>query len=192
MYNTAAGGPEGPAGGVCVRANIRKDVLAALFAAMMAIFTQIIIPIQPVPITMGTLAVMMAGAVLGSHYGALSMAIYVLLGMAGMPVFSMAQGGVGVIIGPGGGFILGYIVMAFVVGLCTEKWGHSFRVLIPAMAAGCLAVYVCGVAWFMGLTGTGLWPAMVMCMFPFLPGDAVKILLGSFLVHRYQKFAARL
>lgn len=171
---------------------IKKDVLAALFAAMMAIFTQLIIPIQPVPITMGTLAVMMAGAVLGSHYGALSMVIYALLGAAGMPVFSMAQGGVGVIIGPGGGFILGYIAMAFVVGLCTERWGTSFRVLVLAMVAGCLTVYVCGVAWFMMLTGNGLWPSMVLCMLPFLPGDAVKILLGSFLVHRYRRYVDRL
>ena len=163
---------------------IKKDVLAALFAAMMAIFTQLIIPIQPVPITMGTLAVMMAGAVLGSHYGALSMVIYALLGAAGMPVFSMAQGGVGVIIG--------YIAMAFVVGLCTERWGTSFRVLVLAMVAGCLTVYVCGVAWFMMLTGNGLWPSMVLCMLPFLPGDAVKILLGSFLVHRYRRYVDRL
>ena len=171
---------------------IKKDVLAALFAAMMAIFTQLIIPIQPVPITMGTLAVMMAGAVLGSHYGALSMVIYVLLGAAGMPVFSMAQGGVGILIGPGGGFILGYIAMAFVVGLVTERWGGSYRVLVPAMAAGCLVVYACGLAWFMALTGTGLWSAALLCMVPFLPGDAVKILLGSFLVHRYRRYVDRL
>ena len=69
--------------------NIKRDVAAALFAAMTAIFTQLIIPIQPVPITLGTMAVMMAGAVLGAHYGALSMIIYVLLGAAGLPVFAM-------------------------------------------------------------------------------------------------------
>ncbi len=167
--------------------NIKRDVAAALFAAMTAIFTQLIIPIQPVPITLGTMAVMMAGAVLGAHYGALSMIIYVLLGAAGLPVFAMAHGGVGVLIGPGGGFILGYILTAFVVGWCTDRWGHSFRVLIPAMIAGCLTVYACGVAWFMGLTGASMWSAMVMCMFPFLPGDVVKVLLGAFLVSRYRK-----
>lgn len=59
--------------------------------------------------------------------------------------------------------------------------------LIPAMIAGCLTVYACGVAWFMGLTGAGMWSAMVMCMFPFLPGDVVKVLLGAFLVSRYRK-----
>lgn len=167
---------------------IRKDVVAALFAALTAIFTQLVIPIQPVPITLGTMAVMMAGAVLGKHYGPLSIIIYVLLGAAGLPVFAMARGGVSVIAGPGGGFILGYIVMAFAVGLCTEKWGHSMKALIPAMAIGCLVVYICGVAWFMALTGSGLWAAIVMCMLPFLPGDAVKILLGAFLVNRYKKY----
>lgn len=168
--------------------NLRKDVIAALFAALTAIFTQLVIPIQPVPITLGTMAVMMAGAVLGKHYGPLSIVIYVLLGAAGLPVFAMARAGVSVIAGPGGGFILGYIVMAFVVGAITDKWGHSMKTIVIAMIAGCLAVYVCGVAWFMGLTGSGLWPALVMCMFPFLPGDAVKILLGAFLVNRYKKY----
>lgn len=168
--------------------SVGKDVAAALFAALTAIFTQLVIPIQPVPITMGTMAVMMAGAALGKHYGALSMIIYVLLGTAGLPVFAMARGGAAVVAGPGGGFILGYIATAFVVGWITEKWGRSFRVLTAAMAAGCLTVYVCGLAWFMALTGTGLWPAIMLCMFPFLPGDVVKVLLGAFLVNRYKKY----
>lgn len=171
-----------------MNADIRKDVIAALFAAMTAIFTQLVIPIQPVPITLGTMAVLMAGAVLGHRHGALAMLIYVLLGAAGLPVFAMARGGASVIAGPGGGFILGYIATAFVVGLLTEKWGHSFRVLALSMAAGCLTVYLCGLVWFIGLTGTGIVPAMAMCMFPFLPGDVVKVLLGAFLVGRYRRY----
>lgn len=175
-----------------MNSSIKKDVMAALFAAMTAIFTQLVIPIQPVPITMGTLAVMMAGAVLGSHYGALSLVIYLLLGAAGLPVFTMAQGGAGILIGPTGGFLVGYVAMAFVVGRCVEAWGRSFRALACAMILGCLAVYAFGVAWFMILTGTGLVPSILLCMAPFLPGDAVKILLGVFLVHRYGRFADRL
>lgn len=170
---------------------IKKDVMAALFAAMTAIFTQLVIPIQPVPITMGTLAVMMAGAVLGSHYGALSLVIYVLLGAAGLPVFTMAQGGAGVLIGPNGGFLIGYIAMAFVVGFCTERWGRTYRRLVLAMILGCLTVYAFGVAWFMILTGTGLWASLLLCMLPFLPGDAVKILLGAFLVRRYGRYVEK-
>lgn len=175
-----------------MNSSIKKDVMAALFAAMTAIFTQLVIPIQPVPITMGTLAVMMAGAVLGSHYGALSLVIYLLLGAAGLPVFTMAQGGAGILIGPNGGFLVGYVAMAFVVGRCVEAWGRTFRKLVCAMILGCLTVYAFGVAWFMVLTGTGLVPSLLLCMAPFLPGDAVKILLGSFLVHRYGRLADRL
>lgn len=171
-----------------MNSTIKRDIYAALFAALMAVFTQLVIPIQPVPITLGTMAVMMAGAVLGKHYGALSMVIYVLLGAAGLPVFAMARAGLSVLAGPGGGFILGYIATAFVVGLVTEKCGHSFKMLVFAMILGCVTVYVCGLAWFIALTGTGLWSAMTLCMFPFLPGDAVKVLLGAFLVNRYRKY----
>ena len=163
-------------------------MVAALFAALTAVFTQLVIPIQPVPITLGTMAVMMAGAVLGAHYGALSILIYVILGAAGLPVFAMARAGVSVIAGPGGGFILGYIAMAATVGFIVERKGHSMKWLIAAMAAGCLVVYVCGLAWFMALTGAGPMSAMTMCMFPFLPGDAVKVVLGAFLVNRYRKY----
>ena len=175
-------------GGMCMNPSIRKDVVAALFAALVAIFTQIVIPIQPVPITLGTMAVMMAGAVLGAHYGALSILIYVILGAAGLPVFAMARGGLSVIAGPGGGFILGYIAMAMTVGFICSRKGHSMKWLIAAMVTGCLVVYACGLAWFMALTGMGLLPAMTLCMFPFLPGDSVKILLAAFLVNRYRKY----
>jgi biotin transport system substrate-specific component len=114
--------------------------------------------------------------------------IYVILGAAGLPVFAMARAGVSVIAGPGGGFILGYIAMAATVGFIVERKGHSMKWLIAAMAAGCLVVYACGLAWFMALTGAGLISAMTMCMFPFLPGDAVKVVLGAFLVNRYRKY----
>ena len=167
--------------------SIRMQVLCALFAAVCAVCSQLTIPIQPVPITLGTFGVLMAGGVLGKRYGLLALLIYLILGAAGVPVFSMMRAGISVLAGPSGGFILGFAPMAFVVGLVSEKLGHTFKSMLVATLAGTAVCYVMGIGWFMFLTGTGMWSAMVMCMFPFLPGDLAKIILASFLVAKYRK-----
>ena len=159
--------------------SIRMQVLCALFAAVCAVCSQLTIPIQPVPITLGTFGVLMAGGFLGKRYGLLALLIYLILGAAGVPVFSMMRAGISVLAGPSGGFILGFAPMAFVVGLVSEKLGHTFKSMLVAT--------LMGIGWFMFLTGTGMWSAMVMCMFPFLPGDLAKIILASFLVAKYRK-----
>lgn len=167
--------------------SIRMQVLCALFAAVCAVCSQLTIPIQPVPITLGTFGVLMAGGFLGKCYGLLALLIYLILGAAGVPVFSMMRAGISVLAGPSGGFILGFAPMAFVVGLVSEKLGHTFKSMLVATLAGTAVCYVMGIGWFMFLTGTGMWSAMVMCMFPFLPGDLAKIILASFLVAKYRK-----
>lgn len=167
--------------------SIRMQVLCALFAAVCAVCSQLTIPIQPVPITLGTFAALMAGGFLGKRYGLLALIIYLILGMAGVPVFSMMRGGFSVLAGPSGGFIIGFAPMAFVVGLVAEKWGYSFKNMLLATVLGTAVCYAMGLAWFIFLTHTGIWPAMVMCMFPFLPGDLAKIVLASFLVSKYRK-----
>ena len=163
------------------------QVLCALFAAVCAVCSQLTIPIQPVPITLGTFAALMAGGFLGKRYGLISLVIYLILGMAGVPVFSMMRAGFSVLAGPSGGFIIGFAPMAFVVGLVMEKWGDSFKNMLLATVLGTAVCYAMGLAWFMFLTGTGIWSAMVMCMFPFLPGDLAKIVLASFLVSKYRR-----
>ena len=167
--------------------SIRMQVLCALFAAVCAVCSQLTIPIQPVPITLGTFGVLMSGGFLGKRYGLLALLIYLILGAAGVPVFSMMRAGISVLAGPSGGFILGFAPMAFVVGLVSEKLGHTFKSMLVATLAGTAVCYVMGIGWFMFLTGTGMWSAMVMCMFPFLPGDLAKIILASFLVAKYRK-----
>ena len=167
--------------------SIRMQVLCALFAAVCAVCSQLTIPIQSVPITLGTFGVLMAGGFLGKRYGLLALLIYLILGAAGVPVFSMMRAGISVLAGPSGGFILGFAPMAFVVGLVSEKLGHTFKSMLVATLAGTAVCYVMGIGWFMFLTGTGMWSAMVMCMFPFLPGDLAKIILASFLVAKYRK-----
>lgn len=170
-----------------IQSNHRKQILCALFAALTAVFSQIALPIGPVPVTLGTLAVLMSGALLGKKYGIISMGLYLLLGAIGLPVFSLFRAGLGTLLSPGGGFIIGFVPAAGIVGAIVEKYGIKWKALIPALLAGNLGCYALGLAWFVGLTQTPLWNALLICVFPFLLGDGAKIILGGFLVRKLKK-----
>ena len=184
-------------------------VLCGVFAAIMAICSFITIPLgfTPIPINLATLGVFLTGGILGKKYGSISIAVYILLGAAGVPVFAGFKGGLGVIAGPTGGYIIGYLAAAFLIGLLTELIfcrtsakkasgsckGKSYEAkmhtlrfaeLILAIIAGLIVCYALGTAWFMISTGSGFGAAMISCVIPFLPGDAVKIIAGALLVQK--------
>lgn len=177
-------------------------VLCGLFAALTAICSFITIPLgfTPVPINLGTLAVFLTGGILGKKYGSISIIVYVLLGAAGVPVFSGFRGGIGVLAGPTGGYIIGYIAAVFVIGVIVDRYMKSVSenrqrgrsasyaaetlMLALAMICGLIICYAFGTAWFMISTGTPLWASLVSCVFPFLIGDAVKIIAAALLVRK--------
>ena len=190
--------------------------LCGLFAAIMAVCSMITIPLgfTPVPINLGTLGVFLTGGMLGRKYGTISMAVYVLIGAIGVPVFAGFKGGLAVLAGPTGGYIIGYIVAVFLIGLIIEfatsrhkeaprnketsrnknAAGNSPSRLCPgyattaiAMVIGLLACYLLGTIWFIISTGTGVWASLVACVIPFLPGDAIKIAAATILVCRLRR-----
>jgi len=161
--------------------------LCALFAALVAVLSQIMIPLPftPVPINLALLAVWVAGGILGAKKGAIAIIVYILLGAVGVPVFVGLNAGLGALAGPTGGYIIGYIPSVIVFALLvrqrdnaekTTKTAKAFFLLImrglPAMAA----CYAPGTAWFMITTGMELLPSLVMCVIPFIPGDVLKII----------------
>ncbi len=169
--------------------------LCGLFAALTAVCSYITIPLgfTPVPMTLGTLGVFLAGGLLGKKYGTISIAVYVLMGAVGIPVFAGFQAGIGVLAGPTGGFIIGYIPAAFIIGCGVDAsaaaaGGRKLALCIGAMILGLAACYVLGILWFLILTGTGLWASLVACVFPFIPADGVKILAALILVRRLKPF----
>lgn len=168
------------------RTKTYKMVMCALFAALTAVLSQIAIPIGPVPINLATFAVFCAGALLGSKLGALSLAVFAALGAVGVPVFAMFRGGPGALVGPTGGYIVGYIPAAFVTGLILEKWGNKNKIyLYPvAMLGGMLTYFMLGTVWFMFSTNTGLWNSLMICVIPFLPGDFIKIAAATIISKR--------
>ena len=159
-------------------------VLCAFFAALSAILSQIFIPVGLVPIGLVHISVFLAAGLLGAKYGAVSQIVYVFLGLAGAPVFTGFRGGPGVLAGPTGGFIAGYIGCAFVTGLIIDRFGYSIKALIPAMYVGWVVTYSMGLPWFMYVTNLSLIASLPVCVFPFLPGDLVKTILCAVLVNR--------
>ena len=165
----------------------RNLVLAALFAALTAVCSQIQIPLPMIPINLALFAVHLCGALLGAKWGALSMAVYALLGAVGVPVFAGFGSGPAVLFGKTGGYIIGYILCAAIVGLLSRRLGFTFPKLCLSMVIGVAVCYVFGTAWFMVISGLNLATSLSYCVLPFLPGDAVKILLAAFLALRLRK-----
>lgn len=168
------------------KSRTQKLVLCALFAALTAVLSQIVIPIGPVPINLATFAVFCAGAFLGARLGAISMTVWVVLGAVGVPVYTMFRGGPGVLMGPTGGYIVGYVAAAFLIGLVVERWNQKndlYRYGI-AMLLGSITYFAIGTAWFMFIMNTSLIEAMMTCVLPFIPGDLFKIAAAAVLVKK--------
>ncbi|MDR1558854.1 MAG: biotin transporter BioY [Clostridiales bacterium] len=171
---------------------VRDLAETAFFASFTAVCSQISIPLPftPIPINCGLLSVFMAGCILGSKKGALSQIVYVLLGCVGLPVFANFHGGAGAIIGPTGGYIVGYIAAAFISGLPGKGSCHAVITGL-SMAAGLFVCYALGTAWFVISAGVHITDALYMCVIPFLIGDAVKIVCAIVLSKRLKMLYAK-
>ena len=157
-------------------------VLCALCAAVTCILAPLSVPLAgEVPVSLATFAVLLSGILLGAKLGGLSQLIYVLLGSVGVPVFAGWTGGIGITLGVTGGYIIGYIPMAFIAGLIYHKFGRNasgvrkYTVMFIAMIISTAVLYTFGTAWFMAQTGMILGASMAACVIPFLPGDLIKI-----------------
>lgn len=162
-------------------------LLIALFAAITAVFSQISIPIGPVPINLALLAVFTAAGLLNVKQAVASQAIYILMGIIGVPVFAGFRGGFAVIFGPTGGYILGYIAAAFLISLLLKKIGKKPVFIALAIILGLILCYTLGTIWFVLSSGTGVVAALSACVFPFLPGDACKIAVATILSVKLKK-----
>ncbi len=163
----------------------KEITLCALFASLTAILSQVIIPIGPVPVNFAHLATFLAACLLGSRLGALSQLTFVLMGAAGLPVFSGFHGGLTRIAGPTGGYIIAYVVSAYVTGWILERFGkRSVKALAVSIFAGWLITYVFGTLWFSYITHTSFSAALGLCVIPFLPGDLLKTCITIVLVRR--------
>lgn len=136
------------------------------------------LPFSPVPVTFQTLAVVLAGAVLGPVWGPVSQLLYIGAGVAGMPVFANGAAGAGVLMGPTGGYLVGFVIGAWVAGLLTRPGGPWLRLALGLLVAH-LAVFACGLSQLMLFTGHSARAAVELGFLPFLPGLAAKLIAGT-------------
>ncbi len=151
----------------------KEMLLSGLFGALTAIFSQIIIPMGVVPVSLATLSVMLSTSFLGKKWGTLSQIVYLSLGIMGLPVFHGMQGGIGILMGPTGGFLMGYPLFAWIMGWMIEKNCP----IVFSMIAGTVGCYLLGCIWFWILTKGTIWSVLLSCMIPFLPIDGLKIMI---------------
>lgn len=162
--------------------NTRNLVLCAMCAAITCILAPLSIPLAGgVPVSLATFAVMLSGVLLGGPLGALSQLIYVLLAAVGLPVLAGWTGGLGIVLGMTGGYIIGYIPCAWLTGLIYKKYGETAKkpvkilFMILGMTAGNIVLYVIGTAWFMFITEMTLEASLAACVIPFIPGNFIKM-----------------
>lgn len=149
---------------------------AAVMTAVTCVLAPLSIPIGPVPISLTNFAIFLSLYVLDWKWATGSYLCYLVIGMVGMPVFSGFAGGLGKIVGPTGGYLVGFVPMAIVTGMILDrKPGRTVQFL--AMVLGTVICYVFGTAWFCWQSGTPLMAALSACVFPFIPGDLIKILV---------------
>ncbi|HEY8417313.1 MAG TPA: biotin transporter BioY [Limnochordales bacterium] len=176
----------------------RQLVLAAMFAAVTSVlaYVRIPLPMSPVPITGQTFGMMLAGLLLGPRLGALSQAVYLLMGVAGLPVFAGGTAGLGVLVGPTGGYLWGHVAGAYVAGLVAGPdpgvpagggplpgrpgTGKMFgRSLVGAVLGGIVVVYSLGVVQLAMVTGMSWEAALMAGAVPFVPGDLLKAVAAA-------------
>jgi biotin transport system substrate-specific component len=163
--------------------------LAVAFAALTALGANIIIPIDPVPITMQTLFVMLAGASIGAGWGSLSQVIYLALGIAGLPLFAQGVTGPAVLAGPTGGYLISFLFTPLLVGWMLRK-SNSLGWQIASFVSGQLLILALGVA-HLTLFYTHDWTrSLSVGVLPFLPGDAFKI-AATVSIHRSSQALVR-
>ena len=151
----------------------------AVMTALICVVGPLSVPIGPVPIAFANLAIFLALYVLGWRNGTICVVLYILIGMANLPVFSNFSGGLGKLAGATGGYIIGYIPMALIAGYFIEKKDNRI-IKIVAMVVSTIVLYTLGTIWFCAVTHNTVEAALGLCVLPFIPGDLVKILLVSF------------
>ena len=162
--------------------SVRKMAIIALMTAVLCILAPISIPvfISPVPISLGVLAVYLTAYVLSPLDATISVIIFILLGTFGLPVFSGYSGGLSKLVGPTGGYIIGFLFTVYISSLFIHmKKGIIFDVI--GMITGLALCYILGTIWFSYQQGKGFIASLLLCVVPFLIGDAIKIIVAVIL-----------
>ena len=159
----------------------KQMVLIALMTAVTCVLGPLSIPLpfSPVPISLTNFAIFLAIFVLGMKNGTISFIIYLLLGAVGVPVFSSFRGGLQVLAGPTGGYLIGFIFLALIMGFALEHFDRKLVPTIIGIIIGMAVCYAFGTVWLAKLLSLSFKEGLMMGVIPYLPGDAAKIIIAA-------------
>lgn len=162
--------------------SVREMCYIAMFTAVIAVMAQISIPLpMGVPLTMQTFAITLAAVVLGAKLSTYSTVIYLLLGAVGVPVLANFSAGLDKFVGPTGGFLISFPIMAFIIGYGVEHKNMFKGAFVVFLILGTVANYVVGVIMFCALTHSSVMTGITACVLPFVPTAILKAVLASYI-----------
>ncbi|PLR76654.1 BioY family transporter [Bacillus sp. V3-13] len=160
---------------------LRMMIVTALFAAVIGILAQITIPLPLVPITGQTLAIGLAATILGARFGTLSVILYLIIGAVGVPVYAEFSGGASVLVGPTGGYLVGFVPTAFLIGFILEKTSFTFKNAMIANSLGMVVTLIFGTVWLKIAAGLTWTAALAGGFTPFIIVGLIKAALASWI-----------
>lgn len=168
---------------------IQQMTLIGLMTAVICILApfSVILPFSPIPISLGTFAIYLTANILGMKRSFISVALYLLLGFAGLPVFTGFTGGVGRLLGPTGGYLIGYLFIALICGYFTDKWNNNVLWHLLGMLLGTVVCYAIGTIWLSYQASLTFFAALSAGVLPFIPGDIIKLIIATTIGHQVRK-----
>ena len=160
---------------------VKMMTACAIMAAIMCVVGPLSIPIGPIPLSLINLAIYFSVYILGTRGAFWSYLVYVILGSFGLPVFSGFSGGLAKLMGPTGGFIIGFFITIITCGILFKLCGSNRIICIIVMIVTTAISYAFGVIWFIILMDCELMYALTVCVIPFIPGDLAKIIIAAFI-----------
>ena len=177
---------------------VRRACICSLFAAVLCVLSPFAIPIGPIPVSLSVFAVLLCSAMLGPALALISVAVYLMLGAIGLPVFSGGMGGFGVLVGPTGGYLWSYLPMAFLSGILyrslfkkkIQGWMTKTVLGFLAGMSGLALCYLLGTLQYMLVAEVSFGAALIICVLPFILFDSLKLLLVAILCDRLHRISS--
>ena len=170
---------------------VQDMALIGIFTALIVVCSWISLNVGALVFTLQTFAVFTVSALLGTKKGVIAILVYILLGLAGVPVFAGFKGGPTVLAGPTGGYIIGFIFTALIIGKMTEIFqkrnAEGIMITAVSMILGDMVCFLVGTFWFMAMMKTDFLSAVTLCVVPYIIPDLVKVLVATMIVNRIKK-----
>lgn len=169
--------------------SVKNLTLVGLMTAVLCVIGPwaLHIPISPVPISLGMLGIYFVISVLGMRLGTISVLLYILLGFAGIPVFTDFTAGPGKLLGPTGGYIIGYVFMALICGFFVDRYSRSLPLYLLGMVLGTAACYFFGTLWLAYQMHLTILQALMTAVVPYIPGDLIKLIIARIVSFQIRK-----